>query len=84
MSEEYIRYLCPMFFMSFIASPLSSMFAVAEKLKWDLIIQVVRCAMIYGGMMAVFSISQTGDGAVVGYGLAFFVFHFWNLLITMK
>ena len=84
MSGEYIRYLCPMFFMSFIASPLSSMFAVAEKLKWDLIIQVVRCAMIYGGMMAVFSISQTGDGAVVGYGLAFFVFHFWNMLITMK
>lgn len=84
MSGEYIRYLCPMFFMSFIASPLSSMFAIAEKLKWDLIIQVVRCAMIYGGMMAVFSISQTGDGAVIGYGLAFFVFHFWNMLITMK
>lgn len=84
MSGEYIRYLCPMFFMSFIASPLSSMFAIAEKLNWDLIIQVVRCAMIYGGMIAAFSIYRTGESAIVGYGLAFFVFHFWNMLITIK
>ena len=80
----YIAYLCPMFYMSFVSSPLSSMFTITEKLKMDLCVQIVRCVMVYTSMMGAFYLVGTTDGVLIGYGAAFTIFYIWNMMLTMK
>ena len=80
----YIAYLCPMFYMSFVSSPLSSMFTITEKLKMDLCVQIVRCVLVYTSMMGAFYLVGTSDGVLIGYGAAFTIFYIWNMMLTMK
>ncbi len=80
----YIAYLCPMFYMSFVSSPLSSMFTITEKLKMDLCVQIVRCVLVYTSMMGAFYLVGTTDGVLIGYGAAFTIFYIWNMMLTMK
>lgn len=80
---QYIRYLCPAFLILFISSPLSAVYSIAEILKWDMFSQLVRCIMIYGGIMIAFSIDSTGDGVIIGYAFAYCVFYLCDMLVTM-
>jgi len=55
---EYAQIMIPMFFLQFIVSPLSSMFMIAEKQKYDFIMQIflffgVLAAFIFGKILFV-------------------------------
>ena len=80
----YITYLCPMFYMCFVSSPLSSMFTITEKLRMDLCVQIVRCILVYASMIGAFYLVGTSDGVIIGYGIAFTIFYIWNMMMTMK
>ncbi|WP_187385846.1 lipopolysaccharide biosynthesis protein [Aliarcobacter cryaerophilus] len=50
---EYAKILTPLFFLQFIASPMSNMFMIAQKQEYDLILQIyllaVVCFSFYSG-----------------------------------
>lgn len=84
MAGVYVAYLCPMFYMCFVSSPLSSMFMITEKLKMDLLVQIVRFGIIYISMMGSFNLYETNESVIIAYGVAFTLFYIWNMSLTMK
>ena len=55
---EYARLLVPMFFLRFVASPLSYVLYVAEKQSYDLLWQI---ALLVGTLTAIWAGAQLGD-----------------------
>ena len=80
----YIVYLCPMFYMSFVSSPLSSMSTITEKMWMGIFAQSLRFIIIYASMMIAFSCYGSGKSAIVGYGIAFTIYYIWSILVTQK
>lgn len=60
-----------MFGVRTVSSPLSSMFYIAEKQKWDLAIQCTLLVLIIGGMVGVTQLTGDARAAVAVYALIY-------------
>lgn len=81
---NYIIYLCPMFYMQFISSPLSSVFFIAGKLKADLLISIARFSLVYVSITGSFYLFGTTNALFYSLGVFFVIFYSCQLLLTYK
>jgi O-antigen/teichoic acid export membrane protein len=71
---ELAQILAPLFFLNFIASPLSYVFFVAGKQKRDLVWQVALFGMTLGAFLAPGSLHQSVSRFAAGYSLLYLVY----------
>jgi O-antigen/teichoic acid export membrane protein len=71
---ELARILAPLYFLNFIASPLSYVFFVAGKQKIELVWQVALFLMTITVFTAPFSLHQSVLGYAIGYSLLYLVY----------
>ena len=58
---QYAKIMMPMFYLQFIVSPLSVMFVVAEKQKYDLLMQV----FLFAGCVSAFYFNQNSESLAI-------------------
>lgn len=68
---EYARIMTIMFFLSFVVSPLSNMFIIAEKQKIDLMIQVFLFAFILLSFIAGYKIFNKPEVAILFFTITY-------------
>ncbi|SHH02489.1 lipopolysaccharide biosynthesis protein [Massilia sp. CF038] len=71
---EMAQILAPLYFLNFIASPLSYVFFVAGKQKMDLIWQIALCSMTLGVFLAPGTLQQSLARYAIGYSLLYLVY----------
>lgn len=84
MAGEYSRYLALMFYMTFVSSPLSAMFLIAEKQKMDLCLQIVRIVLVYCFIAIGFNVFRNDVAVIIFYGISFCILHGMNLCFTSR
>jgi O-antigen/teichoic acid export membrane protein len=68
---EYAQIMTVMFFLSFVVSPLSNMFIIAEKQNIDLAIQVVLLTLVLISFLAGYRISESPRPAIIMYTVTY-------------
>ncbi len=63
----HAQMMAPMFLLRFITSPLSSTFYIAEKQKWDLILQAILFSAIMISLVTVASYTRNPEAAIFAY-----------------
>ena len=81
---EYAQIMSAMFFFRFVSSPLSSMFIIAEKQKWDLLIQAVTFVTIVLALRAVVSTTDSPKTAVVVYSVVYSLKYIVELYLSYR
>jgi O-antigen/teichoic acid export membrane protein len=81
---EYCQIMTVMFWLRFISSPLSSMFYIAEKQKWDLIIQTVTFIAMVGGLIGLTYGANEPKFAVVIYSGIYTVKYLIELFLSYR
>ncbi len=71
---ELAQILAPLYFLNFIASPLSYVFFVAGKQKHDLVWQIALCVMTIGVFVSPGSLQQSVRWYAIGYSLLYLVY----------
>ena len=74
--------MAPMFFFQFISSPLSNMYIIAEKQRYDLILNIIIFLMTVLSFYIGISIYKDISGTLFLYSLCYSVVYVFNLLIT--
>lgn len=74
------QYMAPLFYIRFIASPLSYMFFLANKQSWDLMWQI--CLLIVTVVIFVFSASL--NTAVISYSVVCSVLYIINMFMSYR
>ncbi|WP_373020566.1 lipopolysaccharide biosynthesis protein [Thiomicrorhabdus sp.] len=74
----YAQILVPMFFLQFIASPLSVLFVIAEKQKEDLLMQVV----LLSGILMTFFLTKDVNMALMLISTSYSLIYLWVLYKT--
>lgn len=77
---EYAQILMPMFFLQFVASPLSVLFIVAEKQKEDLLMQIV----LLSGIILSFFLTKDIGLVLVFISVTYSSVYFWVIYKTHK
>ncbi len=80
---EYAKYLAPMFFLRFVASPLSAMYIIAEAqaidLMWQAVLVVVTVLSLYVG-----STYDNVGVALKAFSISYCVMYIFNLVISYR
>jgi O-antigen/teichoic acid export membrane protein len=80
----YAQYLVPMFFLQFIVSPLSSMFLVAEKQKFDLIVQIFLLLSLVTTFFVGIMLHFSADETIIGYSVVYCLKYLIELHLSYK
>jgi O-antigen/teichoic acid export membrane protein len=81
---NYAQIMTMMFFLSFIVSPLSNMFIIAQKQKIDLIIQIVLFAFICVSFIAGFNIFRNPGKAILLYTIIYSIKYCIEFYLSFK
>jgi O-antigen/teichoic acid export membrane protein len=81
---EYAQIMTVMFFLSFIVSPLSNMFIIAEKQKIDLIIQVILFSFVSLSFITGYNIFGNPKAAIMIYSITYCFKYFVELYLSYK
>ncbi len=81
---EYAQIMTIMFFLRFVSSPLSSTFYIAEKQKWDLIIQTTLFITIIGSLLGVAALHLGSKAAVAMYASVYSVKYLLELYLSYR
>lgn len=84
MAGSYAQSMAGMFFLRVISSPLSSMFYIAEKQKWDLVIQTILFVLIAGGLVLVSRLTQNPTATVTVYASVYSVKYMVELILSYR
>jgi O-antigen/teichoic acid export membrane protein len=77
---EYAQILAPMFFLQFIANPLSNMYLIAQKQKEDLTMQIILFLVI----LTPFLIFSDAFWAIVLYSIGYSSIYLYVIYVTSK
>lgn len=77
---EFARILVPMFFIRFIASPLSFMLYISEKQK----LNVIGQGMLLAALLFSFYFNKSEVGIITSISLSFSIIYFYYLIISAK
>ena len=83
-SSLYIVFLCPMFYLMFISSPLSQVVYIAEKTKMELLMCVMRFWLVLISMMGAYWGYETINAVLIWFGIACCLFYIWQIILTSK
>jgi O-antigen/teichoic acid export membrane protein len=81
---EYAQVMTLMFFLSFVVSPLSNMFIIAEKQKIDLIIQIFLFSMVSISFIAGYRIFNHPKAAILLYAITYSVKYSIELFLSYR
>jgi O-antigen/teichoic acid export membrane protein len=70
---EYTQIMTVMFFLSFVVSPLSNMFIIAEKQKIDLFIQIILFIFVSVSIIVGYNIFKHPKVAILLYSITYCV-----------
>lgn len=81
---EYAQIMTVMFFLSFIVSPLSNMFIIAEKQKIDLIIQIFLICLVSLSFIVGYNIFNKPKIAILLYSIIYCFKYFAELYLSYQ
>ncbi len=81
---EYTQILTAMFFLSFVVSPLSNMFFIAEKQKIDLIIQVILFLFVCISFIVGYKIFNHPKVAILLYSAIYSIKYFLEFYLSYQ
>jgi len=81
---NYAQIMTIMFFLSFVVSPLSNMFIIAEKQKIDLVIQIVLFAFICVSFIAGFNIFRNPGKAILLYTIIYSIKYCFEFYLSYR
>ncbi|MDP3443645.1 MAG: oligosaccharide flippase family protein [Ignavibacteria bacterium] len=83
---EYIKFLIPLFLVSFVVSPLSSMIYVAEKQKWDFFWHMGNLILITSSSLVSYFFFEKIEAVLLAFVMAgscaYFVYFIMLLMLT--
>lgn len=80
----YVQIMTFMYFLSFVVSPLSNMFIIAEKQKIDLMIQIFLFTFICVSFIAGYSIFRKPEAAILLYTITYSIKYILELYLSYK
>jgi O-antigen/teichoic acid export membrane protein len=80
----YVQIMTIMFFLSFIVSPLSSMFIIAEKQKLDLIIQLFHFIFICLSFFAGYRFFKKPEAAILLYTITYSIKYLFEFYLSYR
>jgi O-antigen/teichoic acid export membrane protein len=81
---EYAQIMTVMFFLSFIVSPLSNMFIIAEKQKIDLIIQILLFGFVTLSFIVGYKIFSNPKVTIMIYSIIYSIKYCFELYLSYK
>ncbi|MBO0602552.1 oligosaccharide flippase family protein [Sporosarcina sp. E16_3] len=81
---EYARLLIPMLYLQFATSPLSSLYIIMEKQKYDLVIQIFLFVLSTTGVFIGYLIFHSIEMSIILYSIAYSIIYLINGIITYK
>lgn len=81
---ELARILAPLYFLNFVASPLSYVFFVAGKQRLELLWQIALAAMTATAFLMPASLEQSVLGYAIGYSLLYLVYLYMSWMASQN
>jgi O-antigen/teichoic acid export membrane protein len=81
---EYAQIMTIMFFLSFVVSPLSNMFIIAEKQKIDLIIQILLFSFVSVSFVVGYNIFRHPKAAILLYSVTYCIKYCIELYLSFQ
>jgi O-antigen/teichoic acid export membrane protein len=81
---EYAQIMILMFFLSFIVSPLSNMFIIAEKQKIDLVIQIFLFSFVSVSFIVGYNIFKHPKAAILFYSITYCIKYCIELYMSFQ
>ena len=81
---EYAQIMILMFFLSFVVSPLSNMFIIAEKQKIDLVIQIILFIFVSVSFIVGYNIFKHPKAAILFYSVTYCVKYCIELYLSFQ
>ena len=81
---EFSQIMAVTFFLRFVSSPLSSMFYIAEKQKWDLVIQSTLFVIIVVSLVGLSRLGAGAKMAVAAYSAIYSVKYLLELYLSYR
>jgi O-antigen/teichoic acid export membrane protein len=81
---EYAQIMAVMFLLRFISNPLSSMFYIAEKQKWDLVIQASLFVVVVTCLIGVSHLTENPKAAVIIYTVIYALKYILELYLSYQ
>jgi O-antigen/teichoic acid export membrane protein len=81
---EYAQIMTVMFFLSFVVSPLSNMFIIAEKQKIDLIIQILLFSFVSVSFVVGYNLFRHPKAAILLYSVTYCVKYCIELFLSFQ
>jgi O-antigen/teichoic acid export membrane protein len=84
LAGTYAQIMTVMFFLSFVVSPLSNMFIIAEKQRIDLIIQIFLFTLICISFIAGFKLFNNAKTAIIFFTATYSIKYFVEFFLSYK
>lgn len=81
---HYAKLMIPLFAFQLIVSPLSTMFFIAQKQRYDLFLQVFLFFMLSTGFLISFIYFKTIESAIIAYSISYFIKYSIELFLSFK
>lgn len=80
----YARIMLPMFFCQFIVSPLSIMFIIAQKQKYDLVMQITLVFLVFAAFLGGYTATANVEACLQLFTLVYCIKYIVELLFSYK
>jgi O-antigen/teichoic acid export membrane protein len=78
----YAKLMIPLFALQLIVSPLSTMFFIAQKQRYDLLLQIFLFIMLSAGFLVSFFYFKSVESAIIAYTLSYCIKYFIELTLS--